>query len=303
MASAGLIALTAPALAADNGPIVYEHGGDLYSIAPNGSDQTRLTKTKKAFETDPAISSNGRFVVYDRGREAKHGGVNDSTTSVWTMRIDGSRQTALTGQGDDNKDDIFAASSPSFSPSGKLIAFQVTSYYFNLGLNVRDNKIYTMRTDGSHKKLLSKNQDDFGPVFSPDNQIVFHQNKRRNDVFSMTATGKNRKEVPELAYLDFDIGFAPDAKTLVFARGFKGDPGCSDIYSVGADGANLAQLSTGTACEEGPAISPDGTGLAFASWTKGERCSADGEIIVAAVSGADPKKIANGCAPAWAAGR
>lgn len=292
-----------------NGVIVFERGGDLYSTDPGASEATRLTKTK-LFEANPSISPDGRTVAFERGKKSNDDVVPRVSSRVWSMRIDGSHQRRLTGlKGAANvkENRYFGTASPSFSPDGETIVFQQTEFYAMRFDNipdayiVRHNKIYTMRADGSSKKLLSEGADDTRPLFAPGGEIVFFGNKRRNDVYSMSANGKNRQLFPELSFRDSDLGFAPDGGAVVFA-GDSRDPGeCSEVYSVNADGTGLLRLTANDLCDDSPVVSPDGQQLAYVQYPAEQRHRCEqGTIMLAALDGTNPQPLTSGCTLDWA---
>src|SRR5581483_6864314 len=122
LASAALIAAGALTVASAqasfpgrNGAITFtsnRSGGfwDLYQVSPNGRSVKRLTHTRKAAESQPAWSANGRRLAFVR--RDWHSQLHPGPFEVWTMNADGSHQRRLA-----------RGTEPAWSPDGKRIAF------------------------------------------------------------------------------------------------------------------------------------------------------------------------------------
>ena len=113
---------------------------EIYKMGAGGENQTRLTNTPgfDSYNVDPVWSPDGGYIAFASERyEQDH----SFDWEVYKMRADGSGQTRLTYNTQDDID-------PAFSPDGRQIAF--TSY--------RDDnyEIYKMRADGSGQTNLTK---------------------------------------------------------------------------------------------------------------------------------------------------
>ncbi|MCI0489521.1 MAG: winged helix-turn-helix domain-containing protein [Blastocatellia bacterium] len=84
---------------------------DLYSMNPDGSDRVRLTADAGQDNTDPAVSRDGRYIVFTSNRTG--------TTQIWRMDIDGRNQKQLTF-GEERRE---GAQSAALSPDGKEVFF------------------------------------------------------------------------------------------------------------------------------------------------------------------------------------
>jgi Tol biopolymer transport system component len=91
------------------------------------------------------------------------------------------------------------------------------------------------------------------------------------------------------AFADFQ--FAPGGRSVVY------DTSCpapsADIYSVGLDGKQLRRLTKLPADETQPALSPDGTRLAYVSKPNAAHCPGCSEqLMLASSTGANPERVA-----------
>ena len=173
---------------------------------------------------------------------------------IFTMKPDGSRQIQLTNSRYINSD-------PSWSPNGKLIAFERWSG------SGRTSEIYTMRADGSDKKRLTKNSvGDYEPTWSPDGtKIAFTRCTETScDLYTMDRNGSNKSLIHSgLDWLDSDDpSWSPDGTKIAFTNS-------SGLFVVNADGSG----------EPSMLVSPDEVdnpeyGLYGADW------SPDGQWIV-----------------------
>jgi len=97
-----------PAMAGQGGTIVFQtaSGGEIYAVAPNGTNLRRLTNGM-----DPALSPDGQWVAFTRWNNDQNGALG----TLWVIKVDGSGERAVLG-------DIHQPKSPVWSPDGKQIA-------------------------------------------------------------------------------------------------------------------------------------------------------------------------------------
>src|SRR3989475_8856806 len=175
------------------------------------------------------------------------------------MNADGTGVTRLTTSASDDL-------SPAWSPDGSKIAFQTN----------RDSgfspEIYVMNVDGSGQTRLTVNPaDDITPAWSPNGtKIAFSTNRDGNyEIYTMNADGTGATRLTSNAANDAGPTWSHDGTKIAFERGYFTIAG--QIYVLDADscheciGTGPTNLSQSASSNLGPAWSPDGTKIVFAS--------------------------------------
>ncbi|HEU4599985.1 MAG TPA: hypothetical protein VFS26_09565 [Solirubrobacterales bacterium] len=127
-----------PAFHPSGQSIVFSRAGDLYSIRLDGFGLRRITSTAM-LDRDPAVSPTGRQIAFECFRFT----FSSFTRDVCSIRPDGTHRRNFTAKLKESKE----ASTPEFSPSGKLIAF-------TLGPGTAAD-VFTMRADGTRIRALT----------------------------------------------------------------------------------------------------------------------------------------------------
>lgn len=249
-----------------NGKIFFEStrtgSSQIFSMNPNGSAQTNITKDRTRNEENPALSPDGRKVAYEYARE------------VWTMNADGTgrrRVAANTG----------ADATPSWSPDGKKIVFSK---------NRAD--IYVVNVNGTGQKRLTftPNHQEYDPAYSPDGVRIAYTLSgfgglcNGTCIYSMTAGGKGQRNLtPEEDVQCRDgtsfhhnvvsqhASWSPSGRRIAF----RGGGGCTadgsvagglNIWTMNPDGSGKRQLTRDENTQDDePAYSPDGKKITFVS--------------------------------------
>jgi Tol biopolymer transport system component len=152
-----------------------------------------------------------------------------------------------------------------------------------------DLDLWTMRTDGSHKKRITTAPGyDGGPVFSRDGKkLVWRANypatpetmKRYKDLLAENLTapmkmelvvsdanGRNARTITQFGCASFAPTFTPDGKKILFASNKHNCDGRKfELFLINLDGSGLEQVTDFNGFASFPEFSPDGRKLVFCS--------------------------------------
>jgi dipeptidyl aminopeptidase/acylaminoacyl peptidase len=228
----------APAHAAfpgENGRIAYACARDICTMAPDGSDQRKLTSGGGTF--DPAMSPDGRQIAFARGG------------AISVMQADGSGARAIPG--------LPPGRQPAWSPDGKRIAFSALS-----GSQFR---IWVAGVDGSNlAQVTNQSSGDLAPAWSPDGtRIAYTRINNSSDIYTVDPDTPN-SEVPYVftPRTDDQPSWAPNGSAIAFTSN---QGAGNDIYvQTGASGTPTP-VTSDPGDDHEPSFSPDGTRIAFSS--------------------------------------
>lgn len=216
----------------------------------DGTNKQRLT-TMRGTDFYPSLSPDGQTIVFSSQRGTRN-------FDIYAMDINGDSIRQLT-------DTPTAEYAPEISPDGSQIVFT----------HEEDHRqsIWVMNADGSNPHRVSfGSYNDIDPSWSPTGtEISFTSNRAgANEVFVMNADGSNVRQVTTGISNGGRNDWSPDGKWITFYAG----PGeRKEIYIVpiecsliggGCDRSLIRQLTFDT-CSQGPAFSPDGNWITFAT--------------------------------------
>jgi Tol biopolymer transport system component len=196
---------------------------DVQLVGIDGSGRRWLTRGR-ARDTAAGWSPDGRTIVFQRR-------LDEGPSSIWTVRPDGTAKRRL-GAGSD----------PSFSPSGRRIAF------------ARDGDVYSMSVDGSDVRRLRHGRDDAYPSgWSPDGrQILFTVLSRRAHraaVWTMRGDGTAARRLTHGVY-DVAAAWSPDGARILFTRIVpSANSERGRVAVMNSDGTGVQLLTRGVADE------------------------------------------------------
>jgi len=99
------------------------------------------------------------------------------------------------------------------------------------------------------------------------------------------------------------LTWSPDGRRLAFVATPADSPsGTTEIFTIDADGTNLARITTNDVDDDSPAWSPDGTRLAIRMADVDPATPQDSDIFVASVVGPQITVLGPGSNPVWAPG-
>jgi TolB protein len=160
------------------------------------------------------------------------------------------------------------ASTPAWSPDGRLIAFSHAS-----GIGVVDVEQALRGNRSSLRDIThtSAERPQEYPSWTADGKrLVFsgYGGSRSYDIWVVDRDGSNLRDLTPGPSLDYGASWSPDGRTIAFGsnRGLPREGG--EIYLMNADGSNVRRVTRGGK-SYAPAWSPDGRLIAFNSLRAG----------------------------------
>ena len=270
-----------------NGKIAYSVNGNQIAVMnSDGSGQTVINTAPQYWQDQPVWSPDGTKIAFLR--------FTLPYAQIHVMNADGSAAASISGTG--NSD-----GGPSWSPDGSKILFD------SLRTGSDGIDVYLMDADGTDVVQLTgvgnpsgaRDDYDMDPAFSPDGTKIAFASDRGDpdddegdtfDIWVMNANGSSPVRLTTGYHLDSKPMWTPDGSKIVFERLWSDADGNDfDIMIMDANGANLTNLTSASAgSDTTPAVSPDGTKIAF---VRGEDTAA--EIYTMDLSGANQVRRTN----------
>ena len=173
----------------------------------------------------------------------------------------------------------YVKSSPSWSPDGQRIAFQMSEWQPVPNETSRP-QIYVIRADGGAIGRYTSNMVGVrDPSWSPNGRWFTFSNLHSEGPLDVGALAKMQSEpetvIEELAYHNpksvQSPKWSPDGTRIAYiaSEGYPGVPYSADLYVIAAGGGEPARLSGGAWRMGGLDWSPDGTQIVYASAQSG----------------------------------
>jgi tetratricopeptide (TPR) repeat protein len=255
---------TGEAIARGNGTIYFSAFNSFESqweilavLASGGTPKVVVTNG-----TMPALSPNGRLLVYRSEAQASEGFHAFDLTTGEDKRITIVRQHVLPRWGGDNNQFIFVAQQPG---SDRW-------------------RVHQGFADGKSDPIILR--DGRTPDLSLDNQLVAYQGADpagNNPGIYVVPMGGGEATRLTMHESDRSPDFSPDSSQVVFMSTRDGD---WDIYTTSTAGSAPRQITTAPTQEGLPTWSPDGSQIAYVSDAGG-----NWNIYVVSAAGGTPTKV------------
>jgi Tol biopolymer transport system component len=147
---------------------------EIVTMKANGDNKTPLTNNDSVWDYDPAFSSNGRKIAFERHPR-------DGSIDIFTMSANGTHKKQVTRSETSDLD-------PAWSPDGTKIAFS--------SLRNGNYDIYVINQDGTGlTRITTAPGGDFKPTWSPDGTRIAFQ--RSNKIQVMNAARESETNRPQ----------------------------------------------------------------------------------------------------------
>jgi len=220
---------------------------NLWRVPEAGGPAERVTEFKDGDVRFPAISADGKTIVFERDFGIAKLDVADKKVTPLAFDIAAETQEPLTEFRDFNStvDDYDLA------PDGKRIVFAV------------HGEVFTAPTDdgGELRQITDSPSRDRNVTYSPDGKSIAYVSdvSGREEIYVVAADGAGEaKKATDLDTLKPTFVWSPDSKSLAFTT--------SDgkLYTTSADGKGQKELASTKFGNIGrPAWSPDGKWIAY----------------------------------------
>ena len=205
---------------------------DLYVMDRHGDNVIRLTSDNFK-EGRPSWSPDGTRIAFRAFR------FDVLNSEIYAMDADGENEINLTKH-------KWSDVRPSWSPDGRKIAF----VSFRDGRAETPKHIFVMNADGTGRRNLTEDTgltNNFAPAWSPDgSKIAFNSLRHffpapsRNDIFVITADGKELEQLTDGPRGSWSPTYSPDGTKIAFVSSRDGD---HNIYLMDTDGRNAVKLT------------------------------------------------------------
>lgn len=192
----------------DGSKAVFGALGRLWVVDLDSGERRRLTAQTEHFEYHPAVSRDGRYVVYTTWDDQKLG-------SVSIVPIDGGRSRTLTGEPGHYVE-------PAFSPDGERVVYRkMTGGFLTSGSFSVDPGLWIVDVDGGQPRRIGP--DGFDPHFGADGERIYFSDRVEETKLALKSVDldghEERTHLVGATALEFSV--SPDGRWVAFTEQFK----------------------------------------------------------------------------------
>jgi serine/threonine protein kinase/Tol biopolymer transport system component len=253
----------------------------LFAISLESREKRQLTYPQHPLvgDTDPAVSPDGRWLVFRRNNRPFVG-------ELYRLQL----ETGLNPVGEPSRlTQLLASSGPAWTPDSKEILFPAKQSLWRLAVS----------GESPPARLPFVGEDGLMPTVSRPKpgglaRLVYMRSFQDTNIWRVdtSAAGAPASSPPRVVISStrFDSGaeFSPDSRQVAFMSSRSGE---SEVWLADPDGGNAVQLTSMGATPGFPQWSPDGALITFHSDAEGP------EIYVIPAAGGKPRNVTSH--PAW----
>ena len=232
-----------PNFSRDGRSLVFESGSRLWTAAADGSNVREVTGTPGVYYTiplTPALSPDGSQIAFFRAEAGPNG-------DLWIVPTQGGTARQVTF-------DLREGGWPCWTPDGRAIVFS--------SARAGSRTLWQIPAGGGEPvPLTSGAGEDDQPDISADGQHLVYSNVRNSWELRVRdlGTGNERALLRKGIEILFPM-FSPDGQRIVF---FGRSDFAVAIFTIGADGSDLRQLTAGRELNHQPRWDGDGQNIYF----------------------------------------
>ena len=238
-------------------------------INADGTGFRRLTTDGDRQHYYPALSPDGRSVVYAAFREA-------NVYEIYEMDLASGGVVQLTNR-------LGIVNSPDISPDGQAIVFKNTT------ANSSRNLIMLMNRNGADPNNIP-GITGWDPSWSPDGKSILFASDIDGTVqlYTIRANGKELHKISNLPAIRGRSDWSNDGRYIVT---YSGGDWKREVYIMNTDGSNAHVLSPVGGNSQGPSFSPDSQWVTFTSYFDHYGDIHGCEIYILRIDGTDLRRL------------